>query len=196
MSGVWTYKLDNSLPATQALAQGETATETFTATVTDEHGATDTMVVTVTVGTSDDNTLNLSATDWSASTAIDLGGGTNVVNVLANGADISASGVPMVDHVDTGNLVGTGGDDSITLTGLQLDHIIVGNGTIDLGAGTHDTINLTSTSADLNTLGATDASIAGVEAVSASTAAAGVTPSICMARAKPLRSPAAVSPTR
>src|SRR5262249_34927794 len=38
-----------------------------------------------------------------------------------------------------------------------------------------DVINLTSTSADLNTLGATNASIQGVEAISAATAAAGVT---------------------
>ncbi|MBI1327459.1 MAG: type I secretion C-terminal target domain-containing protein, partial [Alphaproteobacteria bacterium] len=50
-----------------------------------------------------------------------------------------------------------------------------GTGTINLGAGASDTINITSTSADLNTLGATDASIQGVEFISASTAAAGVT---------------------
>jgi VCBS repeat-containing protein len=53
-TGEWTYKLDNGLPATQALAEGETGTETFTATVTDEHGATDTVTVTVSVtGTND-----------------------------------------------------------------------------------------------------------------------------------------------
>ena len=51
----------------------------------------------------------------------------------------------------------------------------IGAGTINLGAGTGDTINLTSTSADLNTLGATNASIQGVEAISAASAAAGVT---------------------
>ena len=63
----------------------------------------------------------------------------------------------------------------MTLTGAQLDAIIIGTGTINLGTGTGDTINLTSTSADLNTLGATDASIQGVEAISAAGAAAGVT---------------------
>ncbi|HWK97461.1 MAG TPA: hypothetical protein VNR39_18755, partial [Pseudolabrys sp.] len=104
-----------------------------------------------------------------------LGGGTNIINVLASGDDISAAGVPLVAHVDTGNLVGTCGDDSITLTGLQLDHIIAGNGTIDLGAGNNDTINLKSTSAALNTLGATDGAIAGVEIVSAAAATEAVT---------------------
>uniref|UniRef100_UPI00313806A2 beta strand repeat-containing protein n=1 Tax=Polaromonas sp. YR568 TaxID=1855301 RepID=UPI00313806A2 len=77
--------------------------------------------------------------------------------------------------ITTGNLTGTVGADTITLTGAQLDAILAGAGTINLGAGTGDTLNLTSTSADLNTLGATDASIQGVEAISAATAAAGVT---------------------
>ena len=63
----------------------------------------------------------------------------------------------------------------MTLTGAQLDAILIGAGTINLGAGTGDTINLTSTSTDLNTLGATNNSIQGVEAISAAGAAAGVT---------------------
>src|SRR5207342_794980 len=96
-----------------------------------------------------------------------------VLNVVASG-DISAQPTPTVSNVTTGNLTGTSGNDTMTLTGAQLDAIIIGAGTINLGAGT-DTINLTSTSADLNTLGATDASIQGVEAIAALTAAAGVT---------------------
>ena len=80
-----------------------------------------------------------------------------------------------MSNIDTGNLIGTSGTDSITLTGAQLDAILIGSGTINLGSGTGDTINLTSTSSDLNTLGATDASIQGVEAISAATAGAGVT---------------------
>ncbi len=34
--GVWTYTLNNGLTATQELAEGESVTETFTATVTDD----------------------------------------------------------------------------------------------------------------------------------------------------------------
>lgn len=54
-NGDWTYTVD-STPGSLAdqLAQGETVTETFTATVTDEHGATATQTVTITVvGTND-----------------------------------------------------------------------------------------------------------------------------------------------
>ncbi|MCU1376745.1 MAG: hypothetical protein JWO68_4031, partial [Actinomycetia bacterium] len=53
-TGVWTYTLDNARAATQALKQGDAPTESFTATVTDHDGATDSVVVTITVnGTND-----------------------------------------------------------------------------------------------------------------------------------------------
>jgi VCBS repeat-containing protein len=52
--GTWRYTLDNLDPQTQALAQGATAIETFTATVTDNHGATGTQIITITItGTND-----------------------------------------------------------------------------------------------------------------------------------------------
>ena len=76
-----------------------------------------------------------------------------MLNVVASG-DISALGTPAVSNITIGNLTGTGGTDSVTLTGAQLDAIIQGAGVgISLGAGSGDTINLTSTSIDLNTLG-------------------------------------------
>ena len=124
-------------------------------------------------GSSGNDTVTMSAPQWTGFNTINLGSGTNVLNVVASG-DISAGTTPTVSNVTTGNLTGTSGNNSITLTGAQLDAIIIGAGTINLGAGT-DTINLTSTSADLNTLGATNASIQGVEAISAATAGAGVT---------------------
>ncbi|MCW5692908.1 MAG: FecR domain-containing protein [Pseudolabrys sp.] len=151
-----------------------TATRTISFTVDDgqtANHASDPVTVDVTVAAVDDM-LSLSASAWAASSSIDLGGGVNVLNVTADGTDISASGTPTVAHVDTGNLTGTGGTDTITLTGLQLDNILIGSGKIDLGAGSGDTINLKSTSADLNTLGATNASIVGVEAISAAGAGA------------------------
>jgi T1SS-143 domain-containing protein len=53
-SGKWTYRLDDADADTQALRQGQTVTETFTATVTDEYGASATQNVVVTIkGTND-----------------------------------------------------------------------------------------------------------------------------------------------
>lgn len=149
-----------------------TATRTVSFTVTDGQASSNIATVDVAVAAVND-TLNLSAVAWAAAGTINPGGGANVVNVAADG-DISASGMPTVSNVTTGNLTGTGSDDSVTLTGLQLDGILIGSGTIDLGAGTGDTINLKTTSDDLNTLGTTDASITGVEAISAAGAGAAV----------------------
>ena len=53
-TGVWTYTLDNSLAATQALKEGEVVTQTYTVRVTDNFGAFVDQAVTVTVnGTND-----------------------------------------------------------------------------------------------------------------------------------------------
>ncbi|MBB5534796.1 DUF4082 domain-containing protein [Rhizobium giardinii] len=133
-------------------------------------------IETLTGNTSSD-TVTMTATQWAGFATIDLGSGlltTDVLNVLASG-NISALTMPTVSNVETGNLTGTSGTDTVTLSGTQLNAILIGSGTVNLGSGTGDTINLTSTSSDLNTLGATDGSIQGVEAVSASGAATGVT---------------------
>ena len=47
--GSYTFTLDNSLPAVAQLGAGEQLTETFTATVTDPHGATATSTITITI---------------------------------------------------------------------------------------------------------------------------------------------------
>ena len=59
VTGQWTYTLDNSRAATQALNGGDTGTETFTARVADEHGAYREQVITVTVNGSNDNITGL-----------------------------------------------------------------------------------------------------------------------------------------
>ncbi|MES2936172.1 MAG: VCBS domain-containing protein [Pseudomonadota bacterium] len=48
-AGSWTYLLDSARAATQALAEGQVATEHFTATVTDGHGGSASTVVEITV---------------------------------------------------------------------------------------------------------------------------------------------------
>src|SRR6185437_9216154 len=53
-SGTWTYALNNSLSATQALAAGDMATDSFAINLTDSHGASTSQVINVTVhGTND-----------------------------------------------------------------------------------------------------------------------------------------------
>jgi uncharacterized delta-60 repeat protein len=58
-TGNWTYSLDNALA--EPMAQGQTATETFTATVTDGHGASATRQVTIEVRGGNDAPELLSA---------------------------------------------------------------------------------------------------------------------------------------
>ena len=53
-SGTWTYTLDNSRAATQALAAGQKVHDSFTATVTDNHGASSQQTVDIVItGTND-----------------------------------------------------------------------------------------------------------------------------------------------
>lgn len=53
-NGTWTYDIDNGRAATQALAQGQVATDSFTVRVADEFGAFDTRSIAVqVVGTND-----------------------------------------------------------------------------------------------------------------------------------------------
>ena len=68
--GNYTYTLNNSLPAVQALGVGESLTETFTFSVTDNHGATASNTLTVTInGTNDAPTVSAAATVIAEDTA-------------------------------------------------------------------------------------------------------------------------------
>ena len=91
--------------------------------------------------------------------------------------DISALGVPSISGVETGNLIGTTATRGapVTLSGEQLDAIIISAGKIDFSAAYQfqNKISLTSTSADLNTMA--DASIVGLDYIDARLATAGVT---------------------
>ena len=69
---------------TDALTEGDTVTETFTATVTDDKGATDTQVVTITVEGTNDAPV---ATDVS----------------VAGVEDLSALGLAVANDVDDGD---------------------------------------------------------------------------------------------
>ncbi len=61
--GTWSYDLDNNLPAVRALAPGDSLTETFTYTVSDNHGGTSSNTLTVTInGTNDAPAIAAAAT--------------------------------------------------------------------------------------------------------------------------------------
>ena len=108
---------------------------------------------------------------------IDLGGGVDNTRVNIFGTlDVTGLGTPAVNLATTENgfLTGSTGDDDLTITGAQLDALIFGGGIIDFGSG-DDVLNLTSTSTNLNSLGATDTLIEGLETIDASTIAAGIT---------------------
>jgi len=129
-------------------------------------------VETLTGSTGNDN-VTMSAQQWAAFNAINLAaGGSDVLTVNVSGAvNISGAAITTVTNTEMGNLTGSDSADTITLTGAQLNAILIGSGTINLGAGT-DTIVLTSTSSDLN--GLSDGGLTNVEVISAAGAAAGV----------------------
>ncbi|MBC2836397.1 beta strand repeat-containing protein [Paragemmobacter straminiformis] len=84
-TGKWTYTLDNA--AHQNLAQGDTKTETFTVTVKDEHGATATQDVKVTItGTNDAPVITSSAQ----------------TGAVAEDGTLTATGTVTATDVDTG----------------------------------------------------------------------------------------------
>ena len=100
-TGEWTYTLDNSRAATQALNDGDTATETFTARVQDEHGAYSDQTITITVNGSND-----------------IPAGTGNATVILD-EDDTATG-SLQDYVDDV-------DDVLELTGFSVD--VDGDGT-------------------------------------------------------------------
>ena len=123
-------------------------------------------------GSAGNDNVTMTAQQWAAFSTINLAGGGDALTVNVSGSvDISAAAIASISSTETGNLSGSGGADTITLTGAQLDAILIGSGTINLGGGS-DTIVLTSTSNDLN--GLSDGSLSNVEAISAAGAAAGV----------------------
>lgn len=70
-NGKWTYVIDNSLAATQALQSGDSPIETFTIRVTDANGASDTRTVSVKVHGADEP--NSSPTDISFAASSNIG---------------------------------------------------------------------------------------------------------------------------
>ena len=120
---------------------------------------------------SGNETVGFTAQQYMQPMAIDLGAGTtDTINVqlTAGSSDFSAATAPTLSNVERVNLSGTGSADTAALTGAALNTFT----SIDFGAGT-DTLDLRSTSTGLNAL--SDANLAGLERITAASAASGVT---------------------
>jgi large repetitive protein len=125
-TGEWTYTVDSSTgSAADSLAEDESVEETFTVIVTDEYGATDTQVITITVvGTNDSPVIsNTSTTSGTATEAGNLDDGTVVDAVAASGTvvatdvDDGAILTWSVSGSTTGSIAGTYGSFSIDADG-------------------------------------------------------------------------------
>jgi VCBS repeat-containing protein len=105
-SGVWSYTLDNTKAATQALKEGESVTQTVTVRVSDEFGEYRDQVVSVVInGTNDGPVIT--------NTAAALSGTVTEAGVLASG--VATTGTPTV----TGALKATDFDGSTLLWSIQ-----------------------------------------------------------------------------
>ncbi len=106
-TGEWTYTLNNADPDTQNLAEGESDTEVFTVTVTDDNGARETIDVTITVtGTNDSPVVTSDAADASG-TVIEAG---NLDNGNPVAGDPTANGSLSSSDVDNGSTATWSGD--------------------------------------------------------------------------------------
>ena len=106
-SGKWTYVLDDTLTATQALNASDTKTETFVATVTDGHGGSASQTVTVTIhGTNDAPVISIPGGETTSTSISGFLGETVVTRSLNEGnASLTTSGHLTVGDVDTGDIV-------------------------------------------------------------------------------------------
>ncbi|MBM9519965.1 VCBS domain-containing protein, partial [Desulforhopalus vacuolatus] len=115
-AGVYSYNLDNANTTVQALKEGDPLTETFTYTISDGEGGTDTAELTVNITGTNDAPVAVVDTD----TAVEAGGivnataGTNPTgNVLTNDTDADAGDTKVVSAITggtvDGNTVGTYG---------------------------------------------------------------------------------------
>ncbi len=96
-TGAYTYTLNNASPAVQALAQGQTVTDSFTYTISDGNGGTSTATLTVTItGTNDAPTVAAAIADQADAdtNAINLNVAGNFADVDNASLSFTASGLP------------------------------------------------------------------------------------------------------
>lgn len=107
-TGIWTYTLDNTRPSTQGLYEGQTVSETFTATVKDNFGAIAAQDITVTInGTNDRPTVSAvtgTAIEDGASVTITLAG--DDVDSDNGPADLTYAILPLSEGIGSATIAG------------------------------------------------------------------------------------------
>lgn len=108
-------------------------------------------------GSSGNDDVRIGADQLIGMNTVALNGGTDIIDVYVDGAiDVSASTFPTSITAETKNLTGSANNDTFTVTGGQLNTIMLSTSTIvDFGGGASDTLSLTTTSSDFNTTGST-----------------------------------------
>ncbi|MDO6440946.1 VCBS domain-containing protein [Marinobacter sp. 2_MG-2023] len=104
--GSYTYAIDNSNPAVQALSVGQSLTEVYTYTVIDGQGGTDTATLTITIDGSNDQPVSGTAqpdqtsTDGETITPLDVSGNFSDID-SSDTLTFSASNLPAGLSIDT-----------------------------------------------------------------------------------------------
>ncbi|MDT7513499.1 beta strand repeat-containing protein [Rhodoferax mekongensis] len=99
VNGVWTYTLDNSLAATQALKEGQSVTQTYVIRVTDDFGAFKDQTVTVTINGTNDAPVITNAATALVGTVTEAG---NLDDGTAVAGTVTATGTLAASDVDSG----------------------------------------------------------------------------------------------
>ncbi|MDO9418471.1 T1SS-143 repeat domain-containing protein [Pararhizobium sp.] len=158
-SGKWTYTLDNSLAATQSLAEGETKTLTYTATVTDDTGAIDTIPVTITVvGTNDAPVIggiNAFAIDEDTTWSVDFNTIKSFIDSQVSDVDTVQADLEYKVFVN-GTLVSTFTSTTIPASGISYTPAANFNGPLDAKLVVSDGIATTTRDFNINVTAVND----------------------------------------
>ena len=119
-------------------------------------------------GSDDDQNVTMDITQFFRFDTIDYGLGTDSQTISVTGThDVTSLSQPTVSGLESAALVFSAGNDDLTISGTQLDAFTTGLTSLNALGGT-DVLNITSTSANLNTYGAVNGNLQGLEEISAS----------------------------
>ncbi|MEM7516743.1 MAG: VCBS domain-containing protein, partial [Planctomycetota bacterium] len=115
VTGVWTYTLDDTATVVEELDEGDAVTEIFTATVTDDNGASTTETITITVTGTNDEPVIAGPDNGTVAEAGHLDDGTAVAGTpTANGTMVS-------NDIDDSATATWSGDATSTYGALTID---------------------------------------------------------------------------